>query len=113
MVGQDKGSLTLLVAAEGGCEVESEAVDVVFGHVSAQALKDEIRHDRVVRVDCVAAAGKVEQLVVGVRVSLVVGRVVDPAHGEEVGEVVPALRRVIVDHVEKNFDAWTTSGITW
>ena len=75
---------------------------MVFSRPVAQAVQHHVAHDRVVTVQRVARAAEVE--VVAFRRQHVVGLVVQPSK-RDVWALFVALRRVIKDHVQDDFDA--------
>ena len=95
--------LAVAAAPEDRGEVEAEAVHVHLGHPVAQRRQDLEAHHRVVAVERVAAAGVVEVLP-GLRLEQVVGRVVEPAPAEG-GAALVALAGVVEDDVEDHLDA--------
>ena len=93
----------VLPASENGRQVEAEAVHVHFRHPVAQAIDDEVAHHRVVAVHGVAAS-RIVQVLAGLGIEDVVGRVVDAAK-RPCRPVLVALRGVVEHHVEDHFDA--------
>jgi hypothetical protein len=87
-------------------EVEPEAVDVVRVDPVAEAVEHQLRADRVVDVERVAAPGEVEQLARIVRRDHVVGVVRQPAQADR-RPVQPGLARVVEDDVEDHLEAGT------
>ena len=92
----------VLVASEDGREVKAEAVDFIFGHPVAQAVLDEVAHDRVVAVEHVAAAAEIVVLAVGRE--HVVDVVVQSLEREE-GTLFVTLGGVVEHDVEDDLDA--------
>ena len=97
------------LAGEGGREVEPEAVDVHLEHPVPQRVHDELQRVRVAHVHAVAGAGVVGVVPLVVGLQLVIGLVVDAAHGQGRAHVV-ALGGVVVDHVEDHLDAGGVQG---
>ena len=93
----------VLPATKDRCQVEAEAVHVHLGDPVAQAIDDEVAHHRVVAVHRVAASGVV-QVLAGLGIEDVVGRVVDAAKRPG-WPVLVALGGVVEHHVEDDFDA--------
>ena len=85
-------------------QIEAEPVDVHLHHPVAQAVHDQLQHARAAHVQRVAAAGEVLVVARRVRLQPVVRRVVDAAQRQRRPEVV-ALRGVVVDDVEDDFEA--------
>ncbi len=92
----------VLVASENGGEVEAEAVDLIFGYPIAQAVLDEVAHDRVVAVENVSAAAEI--VVFSVGREHIVDIVVDALEREE-GSHLVALGGVVENNVENNLYA--------
>ncbi len=85
-------------------EVEAEAVDVVRVDPVAEAVEDQLRRDRVVDVERVAAAGEVEQPVRVLRRDHVVGLVCQSAQADR-RPVRSRLAGVVEDDVEDHLEA--------
>ncbi len=91
---------------EGGREVEAEAVDVHLGDPVPQRVHDQLEHVGVPHQQAVAGAGGVVVVRPVAVDQTVVGGVVDappPPEGQGGAQLV-ALGRVVVDHVEDDFE---------
>mmetsp|Transcript_34770 Transcript_34770/g.98569 ORF Transcript_34770/g.98569 Transcript_34770/m.98569 type:complete len:311 (-) Transcript_34770:564-1496(-) len=99
------------IPAESRGKVEAEAIHMVLLHPLHQAVNDHLLDNGVVAVDCVPAAGEVEQLHIGVLVQLVIHLVVQAAETEEVWVIVTALRRVVVNNIQEDLNAGLMEGL--
>jgi len=83
--------------------VEAEAVDVQLVDPVAEAVEDELRHDRVVGVERVAAAREIEQHVRSPGLVHVVRLVREPSQADR-GAAGAALAGVVVDDVQDHLE---------
>ena len=93
--------MALRITAEHGREVETEAVDVVFGRPVAEAIEDKIADHRMVAIQGVSAATEIQ--VGAVRCEKVIGFVVQSAERNDWPGGV-SFRRVVEDDVENHLD---------
>ena len=91
-----------LVARQDGREIEAKAVDMHLGDPITQAILDQPAHDRLIGVQCVAAAGviSVTRFVLLEDVVKVIGE----AAITQRRPIMAAFRGVIEDHIEDDFD---------
>ena len=94
--------ITVLVASQNGCQIETEAVDMVVNDPVAQALDNHFTHVRIVAVQRVAATAEV--IVAAVGLEHVVGLVVDAAIGDG-RAVLSTLGSMVEHHVEHDLNA--------
>ena len=93
--------MALRITAEHGREVETEAVDVVFGRPVAEAIEDKIADHRMVAIQGVSAATEIQ--VGAVRGEEVIGFIVQSAERNDWPGGV-SFRRVVEDDVENHLD---------
>ena len=94
--------MTLRIAAENRCQIEAEAVDVVFGRPVTKAVEDEIPDHGLVAIERVAATAEVQVIAVGGE--QIVGFVVESAErNDRSGRIT--FRGVVEDDIENDLDA--------
>ena len=89
---------------QGGCEVESEAVDMHVRDPVTERVHHHLERTRVTHVDRVAAAGDIDVVARVVFTEPVIRDVVDAAKGQHRSPLV-TFRRVVVDDVENHLEA--------
>ena len=97
----------LVAAAEGDAQIEAEAIHPELQRPAAHRLQDQLRADRLVGGDGVAAAAHIQIVATaGLVVISAIGKTA-PAQGwPQPG----ALRGVVVDHIQQHFDVGVMAG---
>src|SRR5262249_372804 len=94
--------IAITIAAKDGRQVKAQPIDVHFRYPEAQTGHDQVAHDRVVAVDRVAAAGKVE--VMPIAAEQIIQLVIQAPEGIGAAGVV-SLAGVVEDDVEDDLHA--------
>ena len=102
--------LAILPPRQGASQIEAKAIHVHGPHPVLQAIDDEARHQGVVGVEGIAAAGEVQIATLVDAVEQVKGLVAKALEIED-RPIGPALSRVIEDHVQNDADARPMQGL--
>ena len=94
----------LVVARQGGGEIESKTVHMHVVHPIAQTVHHELERARMKQIEGVPGAGEIHVMPGILRRQPVVGRIIDAAETERRPEMI-SFRGVIVNDVENHLDA--------